>query len=281
MRICFTSDLHGDAGLYQQLDELLCAETPDLLILGGDLLPDGERDDPLGTQVAYLQHVLMPRITAWRAAAPPLAVACVLGNHESACAWDALQEHHDAGRIVLLNHRRLWQHAGLALLGYSSTLATPHWAKDFERLDLPGDPIPSFEGVAWDAGRRCVRAVDLAEYFGGRATIAEELAQAPAMPDPWVFVAHTPPYDSALDRLSNIRDPIGSRAVRRFIEERRPLVALHGHSHESPILTGRYAEQVGATLCINPGQGHTRLQAVLFDAERPTETLRHTVFGPP
>ena len=281
MRICHTSDLHGDARLYQQLEDLLRAEPPDLLILGGDLLPDGERDDPLGTQVAFLERVLMLRVAVWKAAAPRLSVACVAGNHESACAWDALQTHHDAGRIVLLDFRRLWQRAGVSLLGYSSTPATPHWGKDFERLDMPGDPIPSFAGVAWDAGRRCVCAVDLVQHFGGRATIAEELAQAPVAPDPWILVAHTPPYDSALDRLSNVPAPIGSRAVRRFIEERRPLVALHGHCHESPILTGRYAERVGTTLCINPGQGDTRLHAVLFESERPAETLRHTVFGAP
>jgi uncharacterized protein len=281
MRICFTSDLHGDAGLYQQLEDLLRAETLDLLILGGDLLPDGERDDPLGTQVAYLERVLMPRIVVWKAAGPHLDIACIAGNHESACAWDALQAHHDAGRIILLNHRRLWQRDRVSFLGYSSTPATPHWGKDFERLDLPGDPIPSFAGVAWDADRRCVSPVDLARHFGGRATIAEELALAPIAPDPWIFVAHTPPYESALDRLSNVPAPIGSRAVRRFIEERRPLVALHGHSHESPRLTGRYTEQVGTTLCINPGQGDTRLHAVLFESERPAETLQHTVFGVP
>jgi Icc-related predicted phosphoesterase len=119
------------------------------------------------------------------------------------------------------------------------------------------------------------------QHFGGRATIAEELAQAPVAPDPWILVAHTPPYDSALDRLFNVPAPIGSRAVRRFIEERRPLVALHGHCHESPLLTGRYTERVGTTLCINPGQGNTRLHAVLFESERPAETLRHTVFGAP
>ncbi len=71
--------------------------------------------------------------------------------------------------------------------------------------------------------------------------------------------------------------PIGSRAVRQFIEQRRPLVTLHGHIHESPIVTGSYADRVGDSLCINPGQSHTRLHAVLFDTARPAETLRHTV----
>lgn len=277
MRICFTSDLHGAPKLYEQLEEMLRAETPDLLILGGDLLPDGERDDPLGTQVTYLEHVFMPRVATWRAAAPRLAVACIVGNHEWSCSRDALKAHHDAGRIVLLDYRRPWHHQGLTLLGYDCTPATPHWVKDFERLDLPGDPIPEFGGVVWDAAGQCVREVDLRQHFGGGPTMVQELAQVPPAQHPWLLVAHAPPYDSKLDRLAKVPVPIGSRAVRRFIEERQPLCALHGHVHESPLVTGSFADRVGATLCINPGQDHDRLYAVLFDAERPAQTLRHTV----
>jgi Icc-related predicted phosphoesterase len=279
MLICFTSDLHGDLELYQQLEELLRAEGPDLLILGGDLLPDGERDDPLGTQVAYLERVFMPRIRAWRAAAPRMTVACIAGNHEWSCTRDALQAHHDAGRIALLDHRRLWQRDGLTLLGYGNTPATPHWVKDFERLDVPGDPLPEFGGVVWDAERRCVREADLRQHFGSGPPMTEDLAQAPRAVHPWILVAHAPPHDSKLDRLLRVPHPIGSRAVRRFIEERQPDCALHGHIHESPLVTGSFVDRIGATLCINPGQDHERLFAVLFEVERPAETLRHTVLG--
>jgi uncharacterized protein len=42
--------------------------------------------------------------------------------------------------------------------------------------------------------------------------------------------------------------PVGSRAVRTVIEEVQPLVALHGHIHES-----RGVARIGRTACINPG----------------------------
>jgi Icc-related predicted phosphoesterase len=277
MRICFTSDLHGAPKLYQQLEDLLRAETPDLLILGGDFLPDGARDDPLGTQVAHLNRIFIPLIESWRAALPRLTVAGVLGNHEWSCTRDALQAHHDAGRIVLLDHRRVWLHNGLHLFGYPCTGATPHWLKDFERLDLPGDPIPEFGGVTWDAARHCVREVDRREHFGDGPTMAQELAEVPPAPRPWILVAHSPPYGCKLDHLYKVSYPVGSRAVRQFIEERQPLLTLHGHVHESPRLSGGFVDQIGATLCINPGQDEDRLYAVLFDPERPAQTLRHTV----
>jgi Icc-related predicted phosphoesterase len=279
-RVCYTTDLHGEPVLYEQLEELLRAETPDLLILGGDFLPDGARDDPLGTQVADLHRTFMPRLERWRTANPRLTIACIGGNHEWSCTRDALQALHDRGRLVLLDHQRPWQYNGLTLLGYACTPATPHWVKDYERLDLPGDPIPTFGGLLWDPVQRRVREADLQAHFGHGPSIADELGQMPAAGQPWILVAHVPPHDTTLDHLYKVKHPVGSRALRAFIEQRQPLCSLHGHVHESPLLTGSYVDWLGATLCINPGQDeHGRLHAVLFDGERPAQTLRHTVFG--
>ena len=62
-----------------------------------------------------------------------------------------------------------------------------------------------------------------------------------------LMICHTPPYATRLDRLLNGR-PVGSPAVRAFIEERRPDVAVVGHIHE-----GRGVERVGTTLVLNAG----------------------------
>jgi len=62
-----------------------------------------------------------------------------------------------------------------------------------------------------------------------------------------LMICHTPPYDTRLDRLMN-GTPVGSPAVRTFIETRRPEVAIVGHIHE-----GRGVDRVGQTLVVNPG----------------------------
>ena len=46
--------------------------------------------------------------------------------------------------------------------------------------------------------------------------------------------------------------PVGSRAVRNFIEETQPLLAICGHVHE-----GRGSTKLGATVCVNPGSLYT------------------------
>jgi Icc-related predicted phosphoesterase len=89
-----------------------------------------------------------------------------------------------------------------------------------------------------------------------------------------IFNLHVPPYESQLDTAPELDEelrvvatagqprmvPVGSTAVRELIEGYQPLLALHGHVHES-----RAAARIGRTLCINPGSDyHTgRISGVL------------------
>ncbi len=62
-----------------------------------------------------------------------------------------------------------------------------------------------------------------------------------------LMICHTPPYDTRLDRLMNGR-PVGSPAVRAFIEAHAPDLAVVGHIHE-----GRGVDRVAATPVLNAG----------------------------
>lgn len=80
-----------------------------------------------------------------------------------------------------------------------------------------------------------------------------------------VWNIHVPPYDSTLDTAAELDEdfnlvligrqphliPVGSTAVREAIERFQPLVALHGHIHESAGAT-----RIGRTLSINPGSDY-------------------------
>jgi uncharacterized protein len=84
---------------------------------------------------------------------------------------------------------------------------------------------------------------------------------------PTIFNLHIPPYDSGLDTGPDIagvdeqgqvivkrsagnplQAPVGSTAVRTFIEHHQPMLGLHSHIHES-----KNTAMIGRTLCINPG----------------------------
>lgn len=98
-----------------------------------------------------------------------------------------------------------------------------------------------------------------------------------------IFLFHTPPHDTALDRAGldgkrvehvPLDVHVGSIAVRRFIEERQPLLTLHGHVHESTRLTGAWKTQIGRTVCINGAHVGPELSLVRFDPACPAEATR-------
>jgi hypothetical protein len=87
-----------------------------------------------------------------------------------------------------------------------------------------------------------------------------------------LMICHTPPFDTQLDRLRN-GTPVGSPAVRAFIESTRPDLAVVGHIHE-----GRGIDRVGDTTVVNPGALREGGYAVVtYDAscDRLTAELRH------
>lgn len=109
-------------------------------------------------------------------------------------------------------------------------------------------------------------------------SIEGELAAAPPIARPWVLLAHSPPW-GVLDRAATAQHA-GSRAIRAWIVARRPILALHGHIHEAPGLLGRWAERLGATICVNPGPAcGTTVRATVAETAALPRGLWHTERG--
>ena len=60
---------------------------------------------------------------------------------------------------------------------------------------------------------------------------------------------------------------LGSIAMQRFIEQRQPLVTLHGHIHESARLTGSWRDRIGRTHLFGAAHDGTELALVRFDLD--------------
>ena len=83
---------------------------------------------------------------------------------------------------------------------------------------------------------------------------------------PLIVNTHVPPWGSGLDVAPKLREdlsivieggepvmvPVGSTAVRDFLQRTQPFLSLHGHIHES-----RGAARIGRTLAINPGSHYS------------------------
>ena len=168
------------------------------------------------------------------------------------------------------------------MIGYPFVPPTPFRPKDYEKMDDTESPWPPQKNPSY------VRSVDQTDqlipidpylYLGQRETIQEDLNHLPSPRDlkRTVYMMHSPPFGTTLDQMEGRRFA-GSRSIRKFIESTQPLLALHGHIHEAPELSGSYLDRIGKTICVNPGQfgANMKLHAVAFDIENAEETIQHT-----
>ncbi len=264
----FVSDLHGHPHRYRALFEAIRDERPAFVFMGGDLLPHGMKEmegirhfagDFLFPSLASLREALGPRY-------PDVFV--ILGNDDLRSEEEGFRQASDEGLIHYLDnsHRRA---GGILVFGYPYVPPTPFQLKDWEKYDVsryvdPGCVHPT-------EGFRSVDPGHDPEY----ATIAgdlEQLVRGHDLSDA-VFLMHSPPYKTALDRAAldgrmvdhvPLDVHIGSIAIGRFIEKHQPCVTLHGHVHESTRITGRWSELIGRTHAFNAAHDGRELCMIRF-----------------
>ncbi len=84
-----------------------------------------------------------------------------------------------------------------------------------------------------------------------------------------ILVTHAPPYDTKADIIET-GDHVGSKGIRKIIDETHPTINLCGHVHESIA-----SDKIDETLIINPGDagsGHACLLEIK-DKDNIKETL--------
>jgi Icc-related predicted phosphoesterase len=258
---------------------------PELVVLGGDLIPDWRRTirDSIPSHRAWVEQKLLPTVQAFRKSFPEIRVFLDLGNDDLAAALPLL-EARDGIDFELLHRRVSPIGPGLALVGYMAVNPTPFRIKDRERPDSKGWPGLDVEGVR-RTGEVTVSGSDepvTLDPAGG--TIEDdleeisELLQSPRWSShDFLFVSHCPPRNTALD-LTSMHTHVGSLAIRRFIERwaasGRLRASFHGHIHESPMMSGRVLEIFGRVPSFNVGQESRLLHALILDTEDPVHSAR-------
>jgi uncharacterized protein len=279
----FATDLHGHVDRYEKLLAAVVNERPAAVFLGGDLLP---RATSLSTHVGasqndFLHDYLFPTFTKTRDAfgVDYPDIFLILGND------DPRREEEDfvagAGNgLWHYIHQQKFLFGAFPIYGLAYVPPTPFLLKDWEHYDVSRYVPPGC--VSPEEGYRSVPE-ERSEIKW--ATIQKDLAllvgQDPL--DHAVFLFHSPPCDTPLDRAAldgktyehvPLDVHVGSIAVTRFIEERQPLLTLHGHVHEATRLTGEWKIRIGRTVCINGAHDGPELALVRFDLESPEAATR-------
>ena len=284
----FVSDLHGHHNKYEKLFSAVATEKPAALFLGGDLLPAGGGRRG-GARAAtdhsdFITTFLIPEFSKLKDSLGKSypEIFLILGNDdprkEEAPILDA------AAKGVwryMHNRKAVWR--DFQIFGYAFVPPTPFRLKDWERYDVSRYVDPG--AIAPEHG---ILSLPVAEDQLKYATIAQDLEKlcGRSKLTNAILLFHTPPYKTNLDRVAldgqmidhvPLDVHIGSIAVRRFIEEREPLITLHGHAHESARLTGNWKDEIGRTLAFSAAHEGPELALVRFDPCNPKTAERELI----
>lgn len=276
-RAFFVTDLHGKKDRYRDLFARVLEDEPPAVFIGGDLTPHFAR---LTSGEDFFDDYLLPAFRALRAEMNDRypAVFIIMGNDDPRSEEEYLFRGEREG-LWRYMHNRKSVFGTFTVYGYACVPPTPFRLKDWERYDVSRfvDPgcIPPAEGIRTaDTGEDleyCTIQKDL-----GALTGQDDLSRA-------IFLFHSPPYQTSLDRAAldgvtvehvPLDVHIGSIAIKRFIEERTPMLTLHGHVHESTRITGNWLEKIGDTIAINAATDQKGLSLVTISLENPAEAAR-------
>lgn len=272
----FTSDLHGQGALYEQLVALVAAHRPGAVLIGGDLCQHAAGPEGVAHQRVFLQGTLVEFARRLQEASPETRLLLMMGNDDWAANMPCLETHH--GRLWHVLHERVVEIGDMTVAGLSWVPITPFAIKDWERWDDGEAETPArLDGWSSRSGSVEPWRFDPEARTPTIAAALDDLA-ARAPSGDTVFVLHSPPLGTRCDVIHSGQH-VGSRAIRRFVEARQPPLVLTGHIHESPRTSASYRDVLGRTIVVNPGQfGTSRLCGVWFDPKAPGATLRHTVY---
>lgn len=286
-RLCFfVSDLHGSTDRYEKLAEAIRRERPSAVFLGGDLLPSGlwhaaNSQNDFEDFIAEFLAPLFEQLKIGLGEYYPHVIA-ILGNDDSRVEEEGMAASEAAGLWEYIHNRHV-MFGPTPIYGYACVPPTPFLMKDWERYD-----VSRFVDVGCVSPEEGYRSVQLEEHELRYGTIEKDLAALTGEDDlhRGIMLFHSPPHDCALDRaaldglmVEHVPVPVhvGSIAIRRFIEKRKPLISLHGHIHESARLTGAWKTQIGSTWCYSAAHDGPELALVRFHPANPENATRELI----
>ena len=282
----FVSDLHGHPDRYRKLFRRISAELPIAVFLGGDLLPSGlsARASLDFDHEDFVNGFLVRQLTRLKdelgEAYPRVFV--ILGNDDSRSEEPTIIAAATTGVWQYIHDRRV-SFQSHDVYGYACVPPTPFLLKDWERYDVSRYVDPGC--VSPEDGHR---SIPIAQNQTRYATIKDDLTDlvGDRPVDRAIFLFHSPPYQTNLDRAAldgkmldhvPLDVHVGSVAIQRFIETRRPLITLHGHVHESARITGAWRQLIGPTHCFSAAHDGPELALVRFDPANPATATRSLI----
>ncbi len=273
----FVSDLHGRQEKFTKLFSAIKEEKPDMVFMGGDLLPSFYSSGDAGEFIRSFIGGALYKLKRELAERYP-SIFLIMGNDDPRIYEEAFISMEKEGLISYMHFKKKLN-GRYIIYGYSCIPPSPFMLKDWEMYDVSRYADPGCIHPA--DGSRSVNTGEQAEF----GTIQKDLQKLCDEKDlsASIFLFHSPPYCTSLDRAAldgkmidhvPLDVHIGSIAIKRFIEECSPYITLHGHVHESSSITGAWKEKIDSTWCFTAAWDGRELALIRFTAENPSDATR-------
>ena len=257
-KLLFAADLHGNIGQYQKVLAHAKENNFDVVIFGGDLTPKNpERRTPKG-QRDFIEKELFPLLGS-RDAEEPHALF-IMGNDDFRSNHEVMVDGQEFYHYRMIDQIPYISKEGHVIFGYSYVPYTPFQYKCWERRDLESDTDFSHRADIRQTGV-ISQGDELVPYALQDtmmdSSIERDLTKILSAYDPrkTILVSYAPPNDTVCD-LNKHNQHVGSRALRKLVENKQPLMTLSGHIHETVDLTGQFYQQIGESFCVAVGSDH-------------------------
>jgi Icc-related predicted phosphoesterase len=251
MKILFVTDLHGSKGKYDRLLDTAQQFRADVVINGGDMLP---KDGELFSQGEFITDYLAEHFSQFNMAG--IYYLCYLGNDDLRIFDDVFDRTCRQYSWVTNLAQRKFEIGGFEFVGMNWVVDYPFRLKDRCRMDTADYVFQEQFGTGLlSTPNGWQEIADWISYAKTLPTIEDELNQLvrPNNMLQSIYIIHMPPDQLGLDKCWHGPE-VGSKAVRRFLQNYQPKLSLHGHIHESPEASRKWYAQLGSTVCIQPGQ---------------------------
>lgn len=285
MKNCFfVTDLHGSIDRYQKLFTKIEEELPNILFLGGDILPPIFSSSTNNYYDDFFEDILLKGFLKLKRALGSSypKVFLILGNDDGV---------YDEDRIILAEDLGVWNYihnktirfGEYSVYGYNYVPPTPFQLKDWEKYDVSRYVDPGC--ISPEDGKQ---SKELEKNEIKYSTIENDIKKLVKEKnvDKSIFLFHSPPYKTKLDRAAldgkmidyvPLDVHVGSIAIKRFIENQQPLLTLHGHIHESAEITGAWKDRIGKTYSFSAAHNGSELALVKFNLESLDKSKRDLI----
>jgi len=250
MKIIYVSDLHGDRFRYERLYRAAKNFNANVVINGGDMLPENE----LFKQGEFITDYLVNHFMLFESA--KIFYLSFLGNDDLKMFDKIFEESCLKFSFVKNLSQSKVKISDFEFIGFNLVVNYPFRLKDRCRRDVDNCVFVRQYGKALLSNFDGLKEIDdWFSYINKLPTIENELNKL-VRPDNMsncIYIIHMPPCKLGLDVCYD-GSTVGSKAVYNFLSKNQPKLSLHGHIHESPEVSGRWFGKIGNTICIQPGQ---------------------------